>query len=675
MTDPTSERLDEISARVLSICNDSHAGTYLDNYSRAITEEFQLTSCGIYQFNAQDDASDIVPLSISSSEYSTLFQETFPGPLLIELVKSNRIFSESDAGHPVFDQDELLRSHHARSLVGIKIENEEEAATGLLLYVNNDEDIDEDLLVGITDRFLPRLAAELETVILRKQLNKTKTDFRYLVETSRDMIWEMDLDGKFVDVNRSAIMIYGYYPAEMKGMHFSRLMTSDAAVEYDSYLQRSVQGNGIYDIVANHINKNGRPIQVIYNAKPKYSVNGQLIGYTGTTTDITESVRAQIAIKNNSELFSAILSRLPVVFFRIDENGYLVDIRGQGLKRMGVDDMAWVGRPGYGLFVGMDEMIDAALSGKTVHFKSSGSYEGRPWWFYTSMFFDSWTGFGAVGFALDITDQMESEEKLVHLLRDNRELAQRLVEVQEEERRNLSRELHDELGQSITAVKSLAKAITAAAGDSYSEIRSLGNSIVDLSGRLYEVVSRLMHRLRPDILDSLGFEATINSCIANSHLERTGVKCNLDIIGNIDDLDEIVQITVYRIIQECLTNISKYAMASNIDIVIQRQTTDVDDKGAEIPVNLLIIRVSDDGVGMDATVDTSERHASYSSGSRMGLQGMKERVTALGGELDIDSTPGNGVKIRAVINLDNRPGPHNSLNNRDGEVVSRALTH
>jgi PAS domain S-box-containing protein len=461
------------------------------------------------------------------------------------------------------------------------------------------------------------------------------------------MIWEIDMEGRFVDVNRSVIMIYGYHPDELKGMHYSRLMTSLAAEEYESYLRQSVQANGIYDIVANHIKKNGRPIQVIYNAKPKYDSSGVLIGYTGTTTDITESVRAQIAIKNNSELFSAILSRMPVVFFRIDENGYLVDIRGQGLNRMGVDDMAWVGRPGYGLFVGMDEMIDAALSGKTVHFKSSGSYEGKPWWFYTSMFFDSWTGFGAVGFALDITEQMETEGKLVQSLKDNRELAQRLVEVQEEERRNLSRELHDELGQSITAVKSLATAITAAAGDSYSEVRSLGNSIIDLSGRLYEVVNCIMHRLRPDILDSLGFEATINSCIDNSHLERTGVNCNLRILGNIEDLDEIVQVTVYRIIQECLTNISKYAMASNIDIVIERQEKD---PVRSSHVNRLVIRVIDDGVGMDMDDDLK----STQSETRMGLQGIKERTTALGGELIIESSPGNGVKITAIIDLDKR---------------------
>ena len=667
----TNNDIRKLQEKVSSALADVSGQEFLNCYSEIITQTCNLDSCCVYEMSRRNGGFDITPVGVASRSHKALLEDVLPGELLTGLICNSGIYQHNESQHPVSEEDELLAKHGARSVLGVVVTDIDEEPIGFVLYIDNADSADMELVKSISDTNIARLGAELERLVLRKQLNKTKTDFRYLVETSRDMIWEMDLNGKFVDVNRSAIMIYGFYPDEMKGMHYSRLMTPDAAVEYESYLQRSIQGNGIYDIVANHINKNGRPIQVIYNAKPKYSVTGQLTGYSGTTTDITESVRAQIAIKNNSELFSAILSRMPVVFFRIDENGYLVDIRGQGLKRMGVDDMAWVGRPGYGLFVGMDEKIDDALSGKTVHFKSSGSYEGKAWWFYTSMFFDSWTGFGAVGFALDITDQMESEEQLVHLLKDNRELAQRLVEVQEEERRNLSRELHDELGQSITAVKSLATAITAAAGDSYSEVRSLGNSIIDLSGRLYEVVNRLMHRLRPDILDSLGFEATINSCIDNSHLERTGVKCNLNIRGDIDDLDEIVQITVYRIVQECLTNISKYAMASNIDIVIERKLKDFDANGSEIITNLLIIRVQDDGVGMDMAADMQ----STQTESKMGLQGMNERLTALGGKLVIDSTPGGGVRIEAIIDLNNRPGVHNGHGKTSTGQDPAALIH
>lgn len=569
-----------LDKKISLLVNDMSGYDYLSHCVTAITSVLNFSSCCIYEIEEQNDLNDCHPLYISSADHYQLITEVKPGQFLIDNIIENKIHIETDHSNSLLYTDELLIEHNAQSVVGILLTDINNEPLGVIILIKNDAVSSLDTVQLVVQKHVNRISAELERVLLSKNLNVSQANLNYLTETSRDFIWEIDLDGFFVHASRSSHTIYGYHKDEMRGQHYSKFMSQEAADDFKSYLEKSIQGNGIYDIVSKHINKSNQPIQIIYNAKPKYDYRGICVGFTGTTTDITESVRAQVAVKNNSELFSAILSRLPVVFFRIDENGFLNDIRGQGLKRMGVDDLEWVGRPGYGLFVGMDEMIDSALSGETVHFESQGSLDGDPWWFYTSMFFDSWSGFGAVGFAVDITDQKKTEEKLVQLLNENRELAQHLVAVQEEERRNLSRELHDELGQSITAVKSLATAITVKSGSGYSEVRSLGNSIIDLSGRLYDVVNTLMRQLRPDILDSLGFEATINSCIDNSQLEKTGVNCKLKIIGEIDNLDELVQITVYRIIQECLTNISKYAMASNINIEIKREIVDVTEGGS-----------------------------------------------------------------------------------------------
>jgi glucose-6-phosphate-specific signal transduction histidine kinase len=350
-----------------------------------------------------------------------------------------------------------------------------------------------------------------------------------------------------------------------------------------------------------------------------------------------------------------------VIFFRVDEYGYLVDIRGNGLKRMGVNDLDWVGRPGYGLFIGMDEKIDSALSGNTVFFENRGTYNGTPWWFYTSMFFDSWSGYGAVGFSVDITEQKYVEEQLVELLNNNRKLAQSLVEVEEDERRALARELHDELGQSITAVRSLATVITASADKNDNEITSLASSIIDLSGQLYDVVNNIMQRLRPDIIDSLDFSESIRNCIVRSQLETAGVNCTLDYSGNINNLEDILKVTIYRIVQECLTNISKHAMASNVSIKIHRGTDEGNYIGNKLidPVSaghsnirqgnrdIVQIEISDDGIGMDV----EEKMTSGKQAKRHGLQGINERVTAMGGMLEISASPGRGVKVQVVLVL------------------------
>jgi len=677
--------IEALSKKISEMIDDMSGDEYLSNFVRTLTNVLKISSCCIYELEVKNGSHICTPLYISSDDYYKLIIDAKPGQLLVNNIIDNGIYAESFHSYEILHSDRLLLDHNTQSVAGFLVKNLNGNPLGLVVLIDDGEVEDLAAVKMITQKHVKRLNAELERVILDKNLNKSKKTLNYFVETSRDLIWEIDLEGVFLNVSRSSVVIYGYHREEMIGRHFSEFMSKDSALDFESHLEQCIQGNGIYDIVANHLNKNDRPIQVVYNAKPKYDYRGICVGFTGATTDITESVRAQIAVKNNSELFSAILSRLSVIFFSIDENGILTDIRGQGLKRMGVSDMDWVGKPGYGLFVGMDEMIDSALSGETVHFESSGTLEGDPWWFYTSMFFDSWTGFGAVGFAVDITDQKEIEEKLVYLLKDNRELAQRLVEVQEEERRNLARELHDELGQSITAVKSLATAITVKSGEGYSEVRSLGNSIIDLSGRLYDVVNTLMRRLRPDILDSLGFEATINSCIDNSQLEKTGVKCNINISGEINNLNEVVQITVYRIIQECLTNISKYAMASNINIFIERELIDIveDERlrsrvsndefnGNNIQRDLLIIKVEDDGIGMDLDVDLQ----SSETNQKMGLQGIKERVTALGGEMSIESRSGEGVIIKAVLDLTTKTKSNgNTFEIKNGANISTSMVH
>ena len=253
------------------------------------------------------------------------------------------------------------------------------------------------------------------------------------------------------------------------------------------------------------------------------------------------------------------------------------------------------------------------------------------------------------------------EEQLVELLNNNRKLAQKLVEVEEDERRALARELHDELGQSITAVKSLATVITASAGNNYNEIRSLANSIIDLSGQLYEVVNNIMQRLRPDIIDGLDFSESIRNCIVRSQLETAGVNCTLEYSGNINNLEEVLKVTIYRIVQECLTNISKHAMASNVCVKIHRGMDDGDFIGEKYidPVfsgnsgkhkskrDIVQIEISDDGIGMHV----EEKMATGKQAKRHGLQGINERVTAMGGMLEISAKPGRGVRVKVVLVL------------------------
>lgn len=657
MKSDTNSRIGEITYRVSASLGQYKGKSYFEHLVRNIVKELQL-KCG-FAYELLEDAdrpyqllAEWVEEKSSDSEHKQLDESTIRA-LHIENAHCTK---HEDVNELV--TDDFINTFQLKSLIGFSIYDINDKAIGILVFLDDKAFSDEG---NIIEALLPRACAELDRLKTQNKLTKLESDYHHLTDTTLDAIWEIDALGNLVNINTSCWGIYGYTQDHMTGRPYTDFMTKESADRFREHFSVLKQGENIYDVVSDHYSKEGIPIHVIYNIRPKHDEYGTFIGAAGTTKDISVSVRAHTVIKNNSELFSSILARLPVIFFRIDQNGYLVDIRGNGLKRMGVEDMDWVGKPGYGLFIGMDEKIDSALSGETVFFESRGKYEGVPWWFLTSMFFDNWSGFGAVGFSVDITEQKLFEEQLVDLLNNNRKLAQRLVEVQEDERRNLARELHDELGQSITAVKSLATVITASTGDEYTEIRSLGNSIIDLSGRLYEVVNNIMQRLRPDIIDGLRFDETIKNCIVRSQLETTGVSCDLSIIGNINDLDEVVKITVYRIVQECLTNISKYAMASNIRILIERSSDDANlrsdnnittlqraaFKDDTIKRDVVKIEIFDDGIGMNV----SETLNNTIKNNRLGLQGMNERVTAIGGTLDITSKTGEGVKVQAVLYL------------------------
>jgi len=649
-------RISILAKKVSDFVGRSSGVGYFNMLISAINTYLDLSYGFVYSVDYNSE--DCYTLIAHSMEYNTNYKEkAIIEPTIIDRILNgdkHSIISDLDS----YDSVNPLK---LQSLVSFPLYDSDDNINGLIVFATTNVLIDEKIVIDTIETQIPRVASELEIWQIKKRLKITESSYSNFIDSTLDVIWEADISGHITAINRSCKAMYGYTETNMIGKCYTEYMTDASAIIFSAKLALSEQGESVDNVISDHLSNNNEVIRVCYNIIPKCDVNNNVIGVIGTTRDISASVRAQETIKNNSELFSSILSRLPVIFFRVDENGFLIDIRGNGLKRMGVEDMDWVDKPGYGLFLGMDAKIDSALSGNTVFFVNKGTYKGAPWWFYTSMFYDSWSGFGAVGFSVDITEQKYVEEQLVELLNNNRKLAQQLVEVQEDERRNLARELHDELGQSITAVKSLATAITTSVGNQYTEIRSLSNSIIDLSGRLYEVVNNIMQRLRPDIIDSLDFNETIKNCIVRSQLETIGVNCELKIYGNINDLEEVVKVTIYRIVQECLTNISKHAMASNVTIHIQRGIEDANlrrmksyDSVQRDKVNMhsvnrdtIKIEIGDDGIGMNVN---KEMHASEHA-KRHGLQGINERVTAMGGTLVISGELGKGVNIQAVLVL------------------------
>ncbi len=231
----------------------------------------------------------------------------------------------------------------------------------------------------------------------------------------------------------------------------------------------------------------------------------------------------------------------------------------------------------------------------------------------------------------DITERKRAENECMTLLEGNRFLIHKSLAVQEEERRHLARELHDELGQCMTAIQADAEIIHDLSRTANPKIETSARAILDVSARIYDVVHSMMQRLRPSVLDDLGLVAAIEEEIAAWRQRHRSVEVRFTVEGEVSQLGEAVNITIYRIVQECLTNVSKHAGATQLDIRLTRNEQ-------AVPARVWLV-IEDNGAGI--------RPASGHRG--LGLIGMRERVEALNGSFRLASAPAHGVRIEANI--------------------------
>lgn len=233
----------------------------------------------------------------------------------------------------------------------------------------------------------------------------------------------------------------------------------------------------------------------------------------------------------------------------------------------------------------------------------------------------------AVENALLWQEVKEKEEMRAHLL-------QKVISVQEEERKRIARELHDEISQSLTSLLVGLKLIEDSKDFNQAQER-ISDSREVVTKTLSEI-NKLALELRPTILDDFGLVAALERHI-NNITKKFHLEIDLQVIG-MDDvkLTSESEITIYRIMQEALTNVLKYAEANNVSVILEKQN------------NTIVLIVEDDGVGFDLSI-IKKKSLEY---EHLGLFGMEERATIIGGELSIESAVGEGTTIYFKVPLE-----------------------
>lgn len=232
-------------------------------------------------------------------------------------------------------------------------------------------------------------------------------------------------------------------------------------------------------------------------------------------------------------------------------------------------------------------------------------------------------------------------ENLQHTLSERKALALKLVNTQEQERRFLVRELHDELGQSLAGLAALASLITQTAENKCPQLIQEGKNISRITAHMMSIVSGLLSRLRPVDFDELGFTDSLKAMIASWNVSSKGkTRYQLSIIGNFENISEPIPVNLFRIIQECLSNISKHAAANQAKVKLKRSICATSPPAMHTWENITLT-IEDDGIAKNIDF----------SGCGIGLLGIKERVTALGGQLKLKKNKPSGLKIDISIPL------------------------
>src|SRR5262249_18609457 len=161
----------------------------------------------------------------------------------------------------------------------------------------------------------------------------------------------------------------------------------------------------------------------------------------------------------------------------------------------------------------------------------------------------------------DITEHKRAQEAEAEL-EQNRRFTQLIQTRLEEERRVIARELHDEMGQSVTAIRTIGAAIANRTERSDPQIHANARTILQVAGHLYDVVHGIIRQLRPSALDHLGLQDALEGWVETWRTRYPDVAVELTLDGELSDLGETVNITVYRIVQECLTNVVRHAGAN-----------------------------------------------------------------------------------------------------------------
>jgi PAS domain S-box-containing protein len=470
---------------------------------------------------------------------------------------------------------------------------------------------------------------------------------RSLIEASLDPLVTIGPDGKIMDVNIATQKITGCSRQELIGTDFSGYFTEPLKAK--TGYQEVFSTGFVRDYALNIKNKSGKIVPVLYNASLYHDPEGNIKGVIAAARDISERTYAEEIIKKNEANLRSLIENNDGSIWSIDKKFNLIDcnlmfsenyFKGTGQILLKGSDVTvllpaklkkeWV------------RYYKRGLSGENFTINSSTSPPLEINFFKYSFNpirdnKDEVTGLTVIG--QNITDIKETEKKLEQSTRELRDLARHLDKIMEIERTMIAHNLHDDLGQKLTALNMDISWLKSRIGVQSRTVKNKIREMISLINETLESTRKISYGLRPSILDDLGIRSAIEWQL--SELEKkSGINYSVSFPAGEITINNEVALALFRTVQEALTNVVRHSKATFVFLNVRKSKKH------------LSVSVADNGIGI--------KNEQITSSKSFGLIGIRERVKVFGGDVKIRNLKGNGTEmfIRIPLKVKSYPSPN-----------------
>jgi PAS domain S-box-containing protein len=486
-------------------------------------------------------------------------------------------------------------------------------------------------IVGTAHEFTKRKLAE-------EQVKRGETYLAMAQRLAQMGVWSWNPSSGDMFGSQEFCSIFGIDPAETKltrEMFLQRIHPEDRP-RFESEVNAAVaeRRNGELDYRIVLPDASVKYVHAI--GKPIFDKSGDILEFVGTTLDITERKRAEQELRQAEEHIRAILEYSPNWIFLKDTEGRYLLVNREIERVFGISQEQIKGKTDTEIFPPEQAAeyrandLKVLRAGVTMEFEEIALMEdGR----HTSIvhkfpLFDAHGNIYAIGgVATDITERKRAEEEL-------RRLSGQLLRLQDEERRKIARDLHDSTGQDLVALATMLGQLSDSIPSVERKPHRLLSECKALADKCIRDVRTLSYVLHPPVLDQAGLEDAIRDYV-EGFTKRSGIQVELVLSSRLGRMERDIELALFRVVQESLTNIQRHSGSQRATIRIHRDSD-------------LTLEISDLGPGLSAPVPRRKKELRFDVG--VGIPSMHERVRLVGGRLEIDSTS-HGTTVRVTIPL------------------------